>query len=194
MENNNKALVKLPEFFFLKNTWSSLLLDMKLHAGLFNDVVVTDVYGYFPNMSWNKNKMLFNKQLTKQDINNIFSKYKKYDINIVIILDAIQDIDILDEYCNLVLEIGNVYGISCYILDNNLKNYVESTYPNILIYPYSFEYIFDNEITRNIDTYLNTIEPIINYYIKIFSKDIYINQMQNRYLKMAKHEIENYYK
>lgn len=136
MNNDTKILVEFPEFFFLKNTWSALLLDMKNHSGLFNNVKIFGIYGCFPNMIWNGGRVCISeKNPSEQIIKNTFELYKKYDVDLILTLTNlnITKDDLLDPYCNMILKYADEYNAQCNIVDIDLENYIRDNYPNVLI-------------------------------------------------------------
>lgn len=191
MNNDTKIFVELPEFFFLRNTWLALLLDMQIHKGLFNNVEVSGICGCFPNMIWDDNKVCISENnVDSKTVENVFSSYKKYNVDLIFTLTNlnITEKDLNDPYCNMIMEYANQYKAQCNVVNIELENHIRSKYPNILINKSSIKNYIDDTYKFN-NRCLSTYEQTISDCIKFLVKDIYFSQMLNRYLKMAKNEI-----
>lgn len=127
-----------PGFVEGQPVYKTLLNLKENHPECFyDDVNIKVIYGSFPSMIWNGGSHWFGPHLKKYQIETYFDWYanKNIILQLTCTNPILEEIDLYDRYCNMILESVNTYHDTIEILVSSqiLEDYIKNLYPDIKI-------------------------------------------------------------
>lgn len=114
------------------NTWF-LELYKNQRELFYQDAVIDNIYGSFPNAIWNGGRNLPNYSLSYTEMKEIIETYAAYGVKVRFTFTnlLIKEEHLKDPYCNQILDLIHLYNGEITIASNILEGYIRSKYPMI---------------------------------------------------------------
>lgn len=137
----NIAYFELPEFYKYQNVYDMFLKFVESENFCISNRAIESIYGCFPGMVWNGGRVCISKyKCSEQEIRDVFELYKSHNISLTLtntnlwLDEYYKDISYInDEYCNMIMKIGNEYKCNCLVINKNLEKHIRENYKNISI-------------------------------------------------------------